>query len=289
MLTYKAIQDAALERFNESRRGDCKEWINYALGNIWAMGDWTFKRAIAPVTVTAGSNVLSNLPGDVGVVHLLQNSLGGKLSYKEWDEFNLRYYGAGGDAIPWDYTILGAGPGCQMYVGPISSESNSAYQLLYERERGFYLSTTLTDASPTLPAATINVTSTAGAPTAGQALIAGRMVNYTGTTPTSLTGCSGGAGTFTAGDPLVFLSAIGGELYNDTDVPLSPPETHQLLVHAAQAIGQTGENDYSLYLSDDRVQQGIAAMQARYLITQRGETVQWGDYDRAHFETGGAW
>lgn len=288
MLTYKQIQDSVLERFNEGRRGDCKEWINFALGQIWALDAWLFKQAVAPVTVTTGSTAVTGLPSDIGIVRLLQNSRGGKLTFREWDEFMLRHYGNATTTIPHDFTTLGTGVGAQILVGPRSSESSSGYQLLYERERGFYPSTTLTG-STTLPTATITVASTSGAPTSGQCLIGGRQVTYLGVTGTTLTGCTGGTGTFAPGDLVVFASPQGGELHNDSDVPLLPPETHQILVHAAQAIGQTGENDYSLYLSDDRVQQGLNAMRMRYLVTQRGETEQWGSYDSAHFETGGSW
>jgi hypothetical protein len=288
MLTFKQAQDTVLERFNDGSRSKCKEWLNYVLGQVWGLEEWTFKRAVATVTVTAGSTAVTGLPADIGIVRLLQNAQGGKLTYREWDEFMLRHYGETGSVIPYDFTLIGTGAGCQMYVGPPSSETSSAYQVLYERERGYYPSTTL-NGTAALPTGTITVASTAAAPTSGTCLIGGRLVTYTGTTGTTLTGCTGGTGTFTTGDLVVFLSAQAGDLAADSDVPLLPPETHQLLVHAATAIGQTGENDYSLYLSDDRVQQGLDAMRRRYLIAQRGETEQWGSYGLAHFETGGSW
>lgn len=289
MLTYRQTQDAVLERFNEGRRADCKEWINYVLGQVWVVEEWTFKQAVAAVTVTAGSNKVTGLPLDIGIVRLLQNAQGVKLTFRPWDEFNLRHYGETGSMVPYDYTVLDTMPGCQVYVGPTSSETSALYQLLYERERGFYPSSTVTGGSLTMPAATVTVASTAGAAASGNAMIGGRIFSYTALTGTTLTGCSGATGVFGTGDLVVFLTPTPGEMFNDGDVPMLPPETHQMLVHAAQAIGQTSENDYSLYLSDDRVQQSLNAMRRRYLIQQRGETEQWGSYDSAHFETGGAW
>ena len=69
-----------------------------------------------------------------------------------------------------------------------------------------YLQTlsTTTVGSQTLPLATINVTSTAGAPTSGTAYIGGQAVTYTGVSPTTLTGASGGTGTVTAGTVVSF-------------------------------------------------------------------------------------
>lgn len=288
MLTFKGIQDAVLERFSEDKRSSAKEWINFVYGQIWGLEEWTFKSATALVTVTAGSQVVSNLPADIGIPHLLQNSQGTPLAFIDWREFQLRYYGWQGSQLAYEWTIQGEGVGAQVFVGPPSNETSSTYQLLYERERGFYPSTALTGAA-SLPSPTLPVSDTSQAPTSGTCLIAGRVVTYTGKTSTTLTGCSGGTGSFAAGETVVFLSPQAGELSGDTDVPLLPPETHQVLVHAAQAVGQTGENDYTVYMSDDRVQQALDAMRRRYLPVERGDLFQWGSYTQAHFESAGAW
>lgn len=291
MLTYKQIQDTVLlqptGRFNENYRPACKEWITFVYGNLWGLEEWTFKQASAAVQVTAGSMNVTGLPGDFGIPHELLNTNGVPLSFQDWREFQIWHSAQTGLQIPYDFTVMGAGVGATMQVGPPSSET-AAYQLMYERERGFYPSTTVTLAV-TLPSTTIAVASTAQAPAAGTALIAGRPVVYTGKTTTTLTGCTGGTGTFAAGETVLLLSPQAGDLSNDSDVPLLPPETHQILVHGAMAIGQTGENDYSLYLSDDRVQQALDGMRRRYLIDQRGALEQWGSYGYAHVETGGGW
>lgn len=51
-----------------------------------------------------------------------------------------------------------------------------------------------------LPQSTINVAGTAGFPSQGTLLINGSLVEYTGTTPTSFTGATGGTGTLFAGE-----------------------------------------------------------------------------------------
>lgn len=290
MLTYKAIQDAVLERFNSGRRTDAKEWIRFVHGQLWGLEEWTFKQALSPVTVTAGSNAVSGLPGNVGLPHLLQNAQGAPLTYRDWRDFQRLHYGDTSQAVPYDFTVVGAGQAVQILVGPTSSETSSAYQLSHEYDPGFYPSTTLTDTATTLPAATLHVADATQFAAAATVLIAGRPVTYAGKSGnTALTGCAGGIGTFAAGEPVVCLSPLAGDLSADTDVPMLPGDFHQILVHAAQAIGQTGENDYSMYLSDDRVQQALDAMRRRYLISERGETLQWGSQQHAGAMDGWAW
>lgn len=288
MLTYRQIQDAVLERFNESVRPNAKEWINYVYGQIWGLEEWTFKSATAPVSVTAGSQAVSNVPADFGIPHGLLNAQGVPLQFVGWREFQVRHYGEAQTAQPYEWTVINEGVGAEVLVGPTSTETSDSYLLLYERERGYWPSTALAS-DIGLPSPVITVASTAEAFPAGSVLIAGRVVTYTGKTATTLTGCSGGAGTFAAGEDVVFVQPAAGELSQDTDVPMLPPETHQVLVHAAQAIGQTGENDYAVYMTDDRVQQGLDTMRARYLPVERGDMEQWGSYTLARFETGGNW
>jgi hypothetical protein len=66
-----------------------------------------------------------------------------------------------------------------------------------------------------LPQATINVTSTSGFLNSGSLLIAGETITYTGITPTSFTGCTGGTSTMFTGenvsdilDPIILTTGI---------------------------------------------------------------------------------
>jgi len=72
-----------------------------------------------------------------------------------------------------------------------------------------YTSIAVASSGQVLPQATINVASTTGFPTSGYIYVLTttgyQPVTYTGTTGTSFTGCSGGTGTMTTGNP-VFIS-----------------------------------------------------------------------------------
>lgn len=291
-LTFKQIQDAVLERFNEGRRADCKEWINYVYRSLWDADEWTFKQTTAQVQITAGSQQVSSLPPDMGVPHGLFNTNGVPLNWLDWRQFQIMHNSESGTGVPYDFTFYGqASFDSQLLVGPTSSET-ALYTLLYEREPG-YLPTTTLQGSVTLPAGTLTVADTGHASNTGGTIllggVGGRTVNYTGVSGNQLTGCTGGDGVFTAGAVVAYRSPQAGLLFNDTDMPTLPPDFHQLLVFAALAIGQSTENDYSLYLSDDRVQQGLDAMRRRYLVDQRGQLEQWGSYAYGHLNTGGAW
>lgn len=279
-MTFREIQDMAIKRFNSGLRGDLKEWIRATYGLVWEMEEWTFKTAVAAVTVTANSDTLTNVPADLGVPHLLQNSQGDKLKQLGLRDYMLNYQGSAMDAagLPYFWTLIGDGPGATIKVGPPSSETSALYELTYERACCSYPSTTLS-VGATLPVATLTVVSTAEFPSAGTVMIAGRKVTYTGKTSTTLTGCSGGSGTFAIGEPVVSLTATAYQLAADTDVPLLPPDTHMILVHGAQAIGQSLENDSTVALSDERVTQMLEGMRRRYLTAGRGETAQFGAGD----------
>jgi hypothetical protein len=171
-------------------------------------------------------------------------------------------------------------------VGPTADTTSAVYQLLYERACGFYPSTTVNETT-TLPDATLTVADTSAFPSSGTALVGGRKVVYTGKGGTTLTGCTGGTGSMTTGDLVVSLTASAGQLHDDGDVPLLPPDTHMILVHGAQAMGRTLESDVTAGLQDDRVSQLLDTMRRRYLVKERGETEQYGDVYAADVHTWG--
>lgn len=89
---------------------------------------------------------------------------------------------------------------------------------------GGWASTTLTDLV-TLPAATLYVVAAAGGTSnfppvgklsiqvAGPVAYPGQVITYTGKTPTSFTGCTGGAGTFPTGSQVLMYDTTPGEDY----------------------------------------------------------------------------
>jgi hypothetical protein len=69
---------------------------------------------------------------------------------------------------------------------------------------------TTVNGTQSLPTVTLNVVSTQGFPGSGTLLVGSQNVAYTGITPTSFTGCSGGTGSQTSGTSVTEMS------YNDT-------------------------------------------------------------------------
>ena len=65
-LTFKQIQDAVLaDAFAESKRSDCKNWIQFRHAWLWDAEPWTFKFATATVTFAAGAQTVADAPTDL--------------------------------------------------------------------------------------------------------------------------------------------------------------------------------------------------------------------------------
>jgi hypothetical protein len=272
MMTFGDIQTQVNRRFKSSLSSDVKTWIRDFYAAVWEMDDWTFKQASTLVTVTSGLQTVSALPDDLGQPRLLQDQYGDPVVFLETREFERRYYDSTqvSPGTPYHFTVIGDFPNQTVKVGPASDVTSNAFQLLYDRAPGHYPSTTLNAATVTLPAATLTVVSTAEFPSSGTALVGGRKVSYTGKTPTTLTGCTGGTGSFTTGDLVVSLAPVAGQLVAASDVPLLPPDTHMVFVYGAQGMGTTLEADITGTLSDDRVAQLLDGMRRRYLTSERG-------------------
>jgi hypothetical protein len=265
LLTFKQIQDQAIKRFKSSLRPDLKTWILDFYSTVWALEEWSFRYAAAAVTVTAGSANVTNLPADLGMPIGLVNANGDDLDEIGIREYYRRYTGTDSStSTPEAFCVIGN----TIKVGPVSNESSSSYQLLYERAPGHYVSTTLA-AAVTLPQASIQVASTSEFAASGQAWVGGRLVTYTSKDATHLLGCSGGSGTIALSDLVVSTVALAGAMNADSDVPLLPDGTHLILVHGGQATGQALENDPTTALSDTRVDRILNGMRRNYLVSAR--------------------
>jgi len=131
-VNFLEIQNAVIaDRFDQSDRGDIKNWINDCYDTIVSGEEWTFKTATDPVTVTANSSTVTGLPSDLGVVLELARADGTPLEYLTSAVFENTYYGITTTGIPQHYTLYGA----TVKVGPVSSETSTAYQLLYEKDQ----------------------------------------------------------------------------------------------------------------------------------------------------------
>lgn len=116
--------------------------------------------------------------------------------------------------------LQGDGTGIGIHIrngGEIDVRSMSIYKYATGTQVDPSMSTMISILSngQTLPQAVINVVSTTGFLPAGTLLIAGETITYTGVTPTSFTGCSGGTSTLITGaivedalDPTILTTGI---------------------------------------------------------------------------------
>jgi hypothetical protein len=113
-----------------------------------------------------------------------------------------------------------------------------AYSLTSGQELQLTLSTlaTAVTAAGFLPQATISVESTTGFSGTGTFEVDGQTVSYTGTTPTSFTGCSGGTGFFGIGDVV-----LGGTLTTTAATFTGAPAVVEA-VNTTVAVGSNGTN-----------------------------------------------
>lgn len=133
-MTFKELQDAVIaDVFDESDRGSVKDWINNRGRLMWGMSEWTFRRSSANVTVTTGSNQVSNLPADFEIMVDLFRDDGFQLKmFEEYREFAETYLGTDNAWVgpPEACTVLA---GNQILVGPVSNVTSSTYLLAYEQ------------------------------------------------------------------------------------------------------------------------------------------------------------
>jgi len=130
-MTFVQIQNAVLaDRFRESQRSDCKQWINHRYAWIWALEEWTFAEAVSATPVpTANQRVLASVPADFGQAISLLNASGRELTpMADMRAFYARY-GDGAKGDPEAYTVVGSA----IHLGPIP-QSTSTCTLVYRKE-----------------------------------------------------------------------------------------------------------------------------------------------------------
>lgn len=133
-MQFVDIQNAVISgTFDETDRPDIKNWINGRGSLLWDIDEWSFRRASANVTVTAGSNLITGLPADFQIATDVFRDDGFKLKmFEEYREFASIYLGIDNtwNGPPEAATVLGTN---EMLVGPVSNETSSTYLLAYER------------------------------------------------------------------------------------------------------------------------------------------------------------
>ena len=107
--------------------------INQRYAWIWAEHDnWTFRKTTASIGVQAGSQTTTGQPSDVSKVYAILNQYGDRLNpIEDIDEFHNRYYNSVNPTTgpPEAFAVSGG----TILVGPTSSETSSAYKIIYDK------------------------------------------------------------------------------------------------------------------------------------------------------------
>lgn len=132
-LTFLDIQNAVLaDGFDESKRSDCKNWINFRHSWLWDLDDWTFKYTTATVTFTANTMAVGDMPADFHAAVSLFDSNGWLVKpMADYREFYSRYNQnlQNGTGSPEAWTVIGG----VLTVGPAGDGSEGI--LVYEKTK----------------------------------------------------------------------------------------------------------------------------------------------------------
>lgn len=107
-MDFLDLQNEVLsDRFDESKRPNAKNWLNYRYGRLWGMEAWTFKYQVTNLTVTAGNSSASR--GNIGTIVGLWNSsvspyFSDNFPVRPEDLYDFSTLTAG---TPYNYTVIG--------------------------------------------------------------------------------------------------------------------------------------------------------------------------------------
>lgn len=144
-MDFKQLQDAVIaDLFDETDRGDVKNWINARGRMLWGIDEWSFRRAETLVGITVGTNTITNVPLDFDEMVDLFRDDGTKLAmYEEFREFASLYLGTDNSrtGLPEACSVMWhpqnfndpEQPNGDIWVGPIANTTSSTYLLVYER------------------------------------------------------------------------------------------------------------------------------------------------------------
>lgn len=131
-MTFDQILDQVLaDGFSSTKREPAKEWVNAAYQWLWDAEEWSFRTGVATVGVTAGSANVGAMPTDFGIAVYLLNSDGEPLRPIQDVRQFYALYGDGEQGVPEAFTVVGA---TSLRVGPVSSVTESDWQLVYEKQ-----------------------------------------------------------------------------------------------------------------------------------------------------------
>jgi hypothetical protein len=134
VVNFLALQGKVMsDRFDESQRGDVKDWINAAYWQLWSVENWTFVQArVTNASVTSGVNTLGGVPADLNTARSLMRGDGTPVHQLPMLELEQRFYDPRSPSIglPECYADLAG----VIYLGPIPNETASDYELVYDKE-----------------------------------------------------------------------------------------------------------------------------------------------------------
>lgn len=132
-MTFRQLQDAVLEdAFDESKRGDVKNWIIARHAWVWDLNEWTFRFGTASIVFTAGSQLVGSVPSNFRLAIAMYDANGSPLVPVRdirafFDRYNANLGQSGG--APEAFTVVGD----TITVGPAGDGSTGL--LIYEKSK----------------------------------------------------------------------------------------------------------------------------------------------------------
>lgn len=129
-MTFLELQNELIAvpaaRFKETQRESVKKWINYRYATLWSAEDWTFRRSITPLTITAG---VITMPTDFAAPLGLWDNNGTRLRWIPTRDFYTAHLPALTTGSPSCFTVVDD----QIILDPTPS-GNLTFQLHYEQK-----------------------------------------------------------------------------------------------------------------------------------------------------------
>lgn len=127
-LTFLELQDMVIANgFTESDRVNVKTWLNFRYEWIFTLEEWTFRRGVAPLVITANDST-PTVPTAFGTAIQIQRANGDDLQAMDWALFNQAYFGSSVSAgTPRAFTVVNG----VIYIGPTPNASETGQVLYY--------------------------------------------------------------------------------------------------------------------------------------------------------------
>ena len=130
-MTFKALQDELVAgptpRFSSAQRDQVKLWLNDRYAELWGLEDWTFRKAVADLSVVAGNDQVTE-PTDIGIVLSLVRDDGAPVHYVSPDLFYQSHLTTQSASTSDRFTVVNK----QIILDPTPGTS-ATWKLYYDR------------------------------------------------------------------------------------------------------------------------------------------------------------